>query len=728
MNFKWENWNFDTQSFNWLLASACIIIGLFLSFRTWKRADRKKLVGFWEIFRILILSLFCFTLFDPQHIEIVRSEIKPQILFLIDESRSMETIDINSSGKILNSRLEFARSIITHSSVKKLEANATVIKRFFSSSKGKTRTNLHDPIQESLSELRNLRALVMITDGDENLGPPAAQLANKLRNSSIPAFTIFTGSNKALPDLDLESLWAPSFTLKEEKLVVGWRIKNSFPDTKESVLILSANEKVVKSIPIKIKGSDQKSGNLSWLPPEDGNYRMELKIKNIKGESFSQNNHKKFKLRVDRKILKVLIIESYPRWEYRFLKNALQRDPGVEVKSLLLHPEMPNAIGENYLAAFPRAKKDLIKFDVVFLGDVGLSKHEMNQDHCTDLADLIMNHAGGLVFLPGRRGRQLSLPESPLGKLIPVVYDQENPLGLGTINPAQFELTDRGRKHWLTQLRGSGEPNRDFWYKLPGFHWAAIVKKSKPGAEVLATHSNFSSKWGKMPILVIRHHGAGKVLFLGSDAVWRWRKGVEDKYHYRFWSQIVRWMAHGRYQAQQDGIRLLSDPEIPNVGDEVFLRCIVMDQAGFPLEDGEIEATATHANGTTEKLDFSLDPESAGIFLSSIFTESPGPLTIEVNELSENRKIKTQLSVIDKNPEKKGRSIVSTSLTGLSNSTSGQARQYSQWSEIIEGVNASIQPKEITKIYRLRTSFTWGIFLFTLLVIYWTGRKLFGMV
>ena len=155
MNFKWENWNFDTQSFNWLLASACIIIGLFLSFRTWKRADRKKLVGFWEIFRILILSLFCFTLFDPQHIEIVRSEIKPQILFLIDESRSMETIDINSSGKILNSRLEFARSIITHSSVKKLEANATVIKRFFSSSKGKTRTNLHDPIQESLSELRN---------------------------------------------------------------------------------------------------------------------------------------------------------------------------------------------------------------------------------------------------------------------------------------------------------------------------------------------------------------------------------------------------------------------------------------------------------------------------------------------------------------------------------------------------------------------------------------------
>ena len=177
MNFNWENWNFDTQSFNWLLASVCIIIGLFLSFKTWKRADKKRLVGFWEIFRIFILFIFCFTLFDPQRIEIVRSEIKPQILFLIDESRSMETIDINSTGQNLNSRLEFARSIITHSLVKELEANATVIKQFFSSAKGKTRTNLHDPIQNSLSELKNLRALVMITDGDENFGPPAAQLA-----------------------------------------------------------------------------------------------------------------------------------------------------------------------------------------------------------------------------------------------------------------------------------------------------------------------------------------------------------------------------------------------------------------------------------------------------------------------------------------------------------------------------------------------------------------------
>ena len=50
-------------------------------------------------------------------------------------------------------------------------------------------------------------------------------------------------------------------------------------------------------------------------------------------------------------------------------------------------------------------------------------------------------------------------------------------------------------------------------------------------------------------------------------AAWRWRRGVEDKYHYRFWSQVVRWMAHGRYLAEKEGIRVIPDPERPKAGE-----------------------------------------------------------------------------------------------------------------------------------------------------------------
>ena len=276
------------------------------------------------------------------------------------------------------------------------------------------------------------------------------------------------------------------------------------------------------------------------------------------------------------------MVDSFPRWEYRFLRNALSRDPGVNVSCILFHPGMSPSKGAAYIPEFPNDEAALAPYDVIFIGDVGLNEAELSEKQCELLANLIQYQASGIIFMPGRRGNQLSLSQTSLGDIIPVIYDLEKPRGLGTRNPATYSLTQKGREHWLTNLRGSGEKNRDFWSKLPGYHWSAMVEKSRPGSEVLAVHSNFVTEWGKMPLLAIRQVGAGKSLYLGSDSAWRWRRGVEDKYHYRFWSQVVRWMAHGRYVAEKEGIKLIPTPEKPRLGEKVFLRCIVLDQNGFP--------------------------------------------------------------------------------------------------------------------------------------------------
>ena len=79
----------------------------------------------------------------------------------------------------------------------------------------------------------------------------------------------------------------------------------------------------------------------------------------------------------------------------------------------------------------------------------------------------------------------------------------------------------------MTKLRGTGEDNRDFWSKLPGFHWSATVSKTRPGSEVLAVHSNYVTEWGKMPILAIRQAGAGNRFIwaqtLHGDGVEEWK-------------------------------------------------------------------------------------------------------------------------------------------------------------------------------------------------------------
>jgi len=53
--------------------------------------------------------------------------------------------------------------------------------------------------------------------------------------------------------------------------------------------------------------------------------------------------------------------------------------------------------------------------------------------------------------------------------------------------------------------------------------------------------------------------GLGKVLFLSSDHTWRFRYGVGDTYHHRFWGQVMRWGAGPNLRSGGELIRLGSD-------------------------------------------------------------------------------------------------------------------------------------------------------------------------
>ena len=62
-------------------------------------------------------------------------------------------------------------------------------------------------------------------------------------------------------------------------------------------------------------------------------------------ETIADNNEQAAPIVIREEQLKVLVVESYPRWEYRYLRNALSRDPGVEVSCLLFHPGLEKVGG-----------------------------------------------------------------------------------------------------------------------------------------------------------------------------------------------------------------------------------------------------------------------------------------------------------------------------------------------------------------------------------------------
>ncbi len=181
---------------------------------------------------------------------------------------------------------------------------------------------------------------------------------------------------------------------------------------------------------------------------------------------------------------------------------------------------------------------------------MGVGDGQLTTEQCRLLKGLVAQQASGLVFMPGLHGRQVSLLETELADLYPVVLDVAQPSGWGSRTPDHFELTETGRRSLLTRLADTQDENAAVWEGLPGFQWYAAVERAHAASEVLCVHKSATNAFGRVPLLVTRTYGLGKVLFMGTDGAWRWRKGVEDKYHYRFWGQVVRWMAYQRTLAE----------------------------------------------------------------------------------------------------------------------------------------------------------------------------------
>jgi len=445
-------------------------------------------------------------------------------------------------------------------------------------------------------------------------------------------------------------------------------------------------------------------------------------------EALPENNEQAFRIAVRLETLKVLVVDSLPRWEYRYLRNALERDPGVEMNCILFHPGMSAGGGRNYLPSFPGTKEALSRYDVIFLGDVGIGQNDLTEKDAELIKGLVEQQASGLVFLPGRRGRQQTLLKSPLQDLLPVVLDPTRPEGTGMQNESALLLSTVGKSHLLTRFDTDADRNEEIWRYLPGFYWSAAVEKSRPGSEVIAVHSALRNSWGRTPLLVTRSFGSGKVLFMGTDSAWRWRRGVEDKFHYRFWSQVVRWMAHQRHLAEKEGIRLSYSPETPQAGDMIFLQTTVLDASGFPIEQGPVVGKITSPSGRSERVEFGPLDGGWGVFKGNFSPQEGGRYKVSVAAEKHGRTLDTEILVNQPQREKVGQPINLEILREITGITEGASGTVDSLEQLVRRISLLPEAKLIELRTRLWCDPWWGGLILTLLAVYWAGRKLAGMV
>ncbi len=634
-----------------------------------------------------------------------------------------------------------------------------------------------------------LRALLLLSDGDWNIGrPPTEEAARALRERNASAHVVTDlGRTTYLPDVELVLEDIPSFGVVDDRIAVPYRVRNNLTrEVSTNILLRAENNEAVDSKRVIVPARGQTTGTFIWEPIRSGPHRMKVDLPVSPEELFKTNNVQSFAIHIQRNTNNVLVIESAPRWEYRYLRNALTRDPDVAPRVLLLHPGLQRGDGNNYLNGFPALSRtpeqklvvgpvSLPDFDVIFLGDVGLGPGGISDEQARHIKNLVEHHSAGLVFMPGQLGYQISFyrwkthdvqpadtaqsvaalhgiaPRTlsyanpgvdldslkpgtqihiphPLADLLPVAYDLKAPRGDWTVNESRFSLLPEGRGNPLMLLGRDEFENEELWKTiLPGFFWHAGVLRDVPGSQILAIHSTRRNQYGYLPLLVSHAAGNGQVLFMGTDSAWRWRRGVEDKYHYRFWGQVVRWMAHKRKQAGGQGMHLVFSPERPKLGDTLHIEAILTDWAGI-APDEIVQAEVQLPGGGEKRLTFEPVPGGMGNYRSKILLDEAGPYGVRASTSKTRREVKKSVTAEQTVIEVIGRPINAAMLSQLARDTRGGAHSIANLTPMIEQITERIRYKPEIEEYKLWAQVWWGGLILFLLAVYWTMRKVLGLI
>src|SRR5690606_36329935 len=176
-------------------------------------------------------------------------------------------------------------------------------------------------------DVPNLVGVVLASDGDWNSGTAPVEGALRLAQKKTPVVALPVGSRTRIPDVELLSLDLPTFGVAGKEVRVPFTIDSSLPREFVATVKLKAGDAEEITHEVRVNPHGRTSDAILWKPEGEGDFTVTLTVTPHRDETLLDNNELTAPIAIRQEKLKVLVIESYPRWEYRYLRNALSRDP-----------------------------------------------------------------------------------------------------------------------------------------------------------------------------------------------------------------------------------------------------------------------------------------------------------------------------------------------------------------------------------------------------------------
>ena len=478
-----------------------------------------------------------------------------------------------------------------------------------------TESRLGSNLRSVLNSLRGTppSAVVLITDGVATQGEPLTQAAQYASRKNIPVFTIGVGSPDEVQDLELRDLLVDDTVFVDDIVTFDAKLVGRGLEARDVEVVLRQKglEEVLDRQTVRLAGDGQptKVRLAHDRPRTAGTMTYTIEVPTAEGEIVTTNNRLERQVEVIKQKVRVLYVETYPRYEFRYLKNLLEREPTVDLKVLLLEAD-PEYVEQDRVAIsyFPTAGPELFdNYDVLIFGDV--SPAFFSQAQLENVVEYVRGKGGGFLVIAGNRFVPQTYQETPLQALLPVEIESSSrrtPAGGQAFTP---QLTVEGRASPIFRFAADPEENEQIWRTLPPQYWYAPLAKAKAAAQVFVEHPDT-----RQPLIAGQFFGAGRTFFQAFDATWRWRYRVEDLYHSRYWIQVVRYLSRSKLLGTSRTVELLVDRRVYRRGDPVLLRARFFDELKAPKDDKGVTVLLERQGHTGQTVELSRLPGRRTVF------------------------------------------------------------------------------------------------------------------
>ena len=415
-----------------------------------------------------------------------------------------------------------------------------------------------------------IMGIVLFTDGRQTVPIDATAEASRLGSLGIPVYCVPIGSVLSPHDLSIAAVQVPQSVYLNDSARVQVTVTSSGFAGNDVTIRLQRDGIAVDQRTITAAADSFEVG-FDVPTDEVGNHEYTVATDVRPGELREDNNSRDFTVSVVDNQAQVVLVEGDARWEFRYLKSALERDKRVDLSTILFRQPYLQLLNRTFLESELPEMEDLTeqlaKTDVLIIGDV--RPDALPEPFWLAVEKAVADESLTLVIVPGRRYMPHQFSSPALSKLLPVTSPRPQLAerfrrSLPDAPPTVFRLEPTPVAGDLTLFDFSGpgdEEQRMTLAGLPGHPWAC-TGTPKPIASVWAglKIDGVEMDPEKLAAVVHQYYGFGQVVWFGVDSTWRWRRRAGDKWHHRFWGQVVRWAARNKSAAGNDQVRMtLSD-------------------------------------------------------------------------------------------------------------------------------------------------------------------------